>query len=317
MVKDIVFLINKSEITAGTRGASLGPEAIIAATRNRNKTFFGDFPVEEVENVNYLLDNPVKYPFAKRIFGLSTMYETLNTKVSNTLKQGKFPLILAGDHGSAGGTIAGIKTAFPEKRLGVIWIDAHADLHTPYTTPSGNMHGMPLATALNVDNLECKINEIDTDTFDCWNHLKMIGNIAPKILPSDLVLIGVRDTEEQEDRLIDRLQIKKYTIQEVNQLGTELIVNEINERLNQCDLIYVSFDVDSMDPELTSHGTGTPVDKGLTPKQAEELLVGFAKNEKIVSFEFVEVNPCLDEKMNKMAEVASELVEAIINEVKK
>lgn len=317
MVKDIVFLINKSEITAGTRGASLGPEAIIAATRNRNKTFFGDFPVEEIENVNYLLDNPVKYPFAKRIFGLSTMYETLNAKVSNTLKQGKFPLILAGDHGSAGGTIAGIKTAFPEKRLGVIWIDAHADLHTPYTTPSGNMHGMPLSTALNVDNLECEINEIDTDTFDCWNHLKSIGEIAPKILPSDLVLIGVRDTEEQEDKLIDRLHIKKYTIQEVNQLGTELIINEVSERLNQCDLIYVSFDVDSMDPELTSHGTGTPVDKGLTPKEAEEFLVGFAKNEKIVSFEFVEVNPCLDEKKNKMAEVASELVEAIINEFKK
>ena len=317
MSRDIVFLINKSEITAGTRGASLGPGAVMTAARKNNKLFFGDFPVEEVTDVNHLLDTTTSHKFAKRIDGLVTIYESLNEKIAGILNAGKFPLVLAGDHGSAGGTIAGIKATYPTKRLGVVWIDAHADLHTPYTTPSGNIHGMPLATAINDDNLECKINEVEASTADLWNKLKTIGNISPKISPEDLIFIGVRDTEDQENALIDRLKIKNYKVEEVNQKGTQVVVSEIEERLKECDLIYISFDVDSMDPAYTSHGTGTPVDNGLTPKQAEDFLTSFAGNTKTVCIEFVEVNPCLDEKINKMAEVTSELVEVVINTLTK
>eukprot|EP01041_Mallomonas_annulata_P025357 gene25357-46368_t len=144
--KNLKFIINTSEITAGTRGASLGPDAVITAARKKNNYLFGNFPLVRLQDENHLLDQETKFAFAKRIDGLVKIYERLNSSVQETLKEGEFPFVLASDHGSAGGTIAGIKSAFPGKRLGVIWIDAHGDLHSPFTTPSGNIHGMPLST---------------------------------------------------------------------------------------------------------------------------------------------------------------------------
>jgi len=237
----------------------------------------------------------------------------LNEKVSTLLSNHKFPLVLAADHGSAGGTIAGIKSAFPTKRLGIVWIDAHADIHTPYTTPSGNMHGMPLATVLNEDNLPCKLNDLSEETIQYWEKIKQVGGIAPKATAEDLVYIAVRDTEDQENKIMERLNIKNYSVAELRTKGTSTIMTEIENKLSDCDLIYVSFDVDSMDPELTSHGTGTPVKNGLSPEEANEILTLLAKNDKTVCIEFVEVNPCLDEKVNKMAEVTMTLVESVLN----
>ena len=108
--KKTVFLINKSEITAGSRGASLGPEAIITAARKKESTIFGTHEVQKIENANHLLDLPTQYQFAKRIDGLLSIYKVINEKVASLLNSGSFPLLLAADHGSAGGTIAGIKT---------------------------------------------------------------------------------------------------------------------------------------------------------------------------------------------------------------
>lgn len=316
MHENIIFLINKSEITAGSRGASLGPEAIITEARKRESNLFGEHEVHKIENANHLLDLPTSYKYAKRIDGLLTIYKELHKTVSSLLAHNNFPLILAADHGSAGGTIAGIKAAFPEKRLGVLWIDAHADIHTPYTTPTGNMHGMPLATALNVDNLECKVNDVCEETVSLWNELKNIGNIAPKILPEDIVYIAVRDTEEQEDCIMEQLGIKNYSVAELRQKGISVVLDEINSKLNPCDIIYVSFDVDSMDPELTSYGTGTPVKDGLSPDEAHQLLNVMAQNPKTVCMEVVEVNPCLDNKKNTMAEVTFELIESVVKNLK-
>ncbi len=317
MHKELVFIINTSEITAGTRGASLGPGAIMTAIRKQEKTLFGDHQVIVLKEQNHLLDLPTKYKFAKRIDGLVEVYKELNVEVSSVLKDGKFPFVLAGDHGSAGGTIAAIKSTYPDKRLGVVWIDAHADMHTPYTTPSGNIHGMPLATALNEDNVPCKKNEILGETGELWQELKNIGGIAPKINPEDLVFIAVRDTEEQEDAMMNRLNIKNFTVNEVTQKGEELVLSEIENKLSACDLIYVSFDVDSMDPDATSYGTGTPVKEGLSINQANNLLKGLAENKKTCCIEFVEVNPCLDEKRNKMGEVAADLVMDLVEILKK
>ncbi|MEW5676341.1 arginase [Flavobacterium enshiense] len=317
MNKDIIFLINKSEITAGTRGASLGPDAIMTAARKKGSFIFGENKVEKILSQNDLLDKPALHRFAKRIDGLSAVYSVLNERVSAILSNDSFPIILAADHGSAGGTIAGIKSAYPNKRLGVVWIDAHADIHTPYTTPSGNMHGMPLATALAIDNLESRINDVDEETVTFWNALKHIGGITPKITPEDLVYIAVRDTEEQEDAVLNRLAVKNYEVAEVRAKGVEVVVTEIEEKLRDCDIIYVSFDVDSMDPDMTSHGTGTPVDNGLSPEEAKAILLHFAKNDKTVCIEVVEVNPCLDEKINVMAEITLDIVESIAEELKK
>lgn len=317
MSKDITFLINKSEITAGTRGASLGPEAIMTVARKKEKTIFADHPIIEIKNSNHLLDLPAKHPFAKRIDGLLNVYEELNREVSQLLLENKFPLVLAADHGSAGGTIAGIKSAYPNKKLGIIWIDAHADIHTPYTTPSGNMHGMPLATVLNDDNMPCKVNELCEETMNYWNKLKQVGNTQPKANPENLVYIAVRDTEEQENKIMERLSIKNYVVTEVRQKGIPAMMLEIEAKLSDCDIIYVSFDVDSMDPDATSHGTGTPVKNGLFPNEAVEILTTLAKNEKTVCIEFVEVNPCLDEKTNTMAEITLDILESVIDTLKK
>jgi arginase len=313
---NVTFLINKSEITAGTRGASLGPDAIITAARKRGSFIFGENTIDKIQNVNSFLDKQTNFPFAKRIDGLLAIYEELNTKIATILKGNTFPIILAADHGSAGGTIAGIKSAFPDKRLGAVWIDAHADIHTPYTTPSGNMHGMPLASVMNIDNLECKINDIDSETEMLWNQLKNVGNTLQKIHPDDVVYVAVRDTEEQEEAVINQFGMKWFTVEDVRTKGVQAIVNGIQERLKDCDLIYVTFDVDSMDPDLTSHGTGTPVPNGITPQEAKELMMALSQNPKTVCVEIVEVNPCLDEKENTMAEMTLDILEAVTDVIK-
>jgi arginase len=316
MSKNIVFVINKSEITAGTRGASLGPEAIKTAARKKGSAIFQNAQFENIEDKNFLLDSNTNYPFGKRIDGLLSVYNQLNLKIDSVLKQESFPLILAADHGSAGGTISGIKTAYPEKKLGVIWIDAHADIHTPFTTPSGNMHGMPLATSLNIDNKDCQINDVDEETATYWEKLKNIGGINPKINPEDLIYIAVRDTEEQENFIVNKLGIQNISVDFINQFGSNATIEKALEHLKHCDVIYVSFDVDSMDPDLTSLGTGTPVPNGISPEIAKELLVGFTESPKTVCLEIVEVNPCLDEKGNTMAEVTLDILEAVITTIK-
>ncbi|MEY4604362.1 MAG: hypothetical protein RIT43_1654 [Bacteroidota bacterium] len=313
MQQEIEFIINRSEITAGTRGASLGPDAIFTAARVVGDPFFSRYSKRTVEDLNDLIDLPTEHRCAKRIDGLKVIQQRVCDAVSDVLKEQRFPFVLAGDHGSAAGTIAGIKTAFPDKRLGAVWIDAHGDLHTPFTTPSGNMHGMPLAISLGIDNQESQLNTVPVETTKLWEELKNIGIPGPKIQAEDLIFIAVRDTEPEEEFLIQSLKIRNYTVEEVNGLGTAVIVQKTLDRLKECDLIYVSFDVDSMDPKATSYGTGTPVKNGLMPKQAKELLQGFKKSPKTVCMELVEVNPCLDEKLNRMAEVAFGLIKEAVH----
>ncbi len=309
------IIINTSEIVAGTRGASLGPGAIMTAARKENNYLFGKYLLTSIPNRNELLDRPSQFLYAKRGDGLLDIFDSIASEVRKTLEEDAFPFVIAGDHGSAGGTIAGIKTAFPDKRLGVVWIDAHADLHTPYTTPSGNMHGMPLATALGEDNLEEQRNEITKEEADIWKKLKEQGGIIPKLKPEDLIFIAVRDTEKEEDALMQRLNIKNHTVEDVRKKGKENIIKEIQNQLKDCHIIYVSFDVDSMDPKYTSYGTGTPVENGLMPEETMFFMKELAKWNKTVCMEVVEVNPCLDEKKNKMAEVAFEIIDKTIQQL--
>ncbi len=317
MNRTIELLINKSEITAGTRGSSLGPEAMMTAARTKGSHFFSKYPIRHIEDRNDALDRPDNYPNARYIDALVEVFENVGNSVKESLEKGNFPLLLAADHGSAGGTIAGIKAAYPNKRLGVIWIDAHADIHTPYTTPSGNMHGMPLATALSEDNLESKINEPAPEVSEMWGQLKNTCVEGAKIKAEDIVYIAVRDTEAPENEIMERLNIRNYKVEDVRTEGVEAIAQATLKELSDCDIIYVSFDVDSMDPSHTSHGTGTPVGNGLMPDEAKFFLQEFAKQEKTVCMEFVEVNPCLDEKLNTMAEVAFEMLEATAAELDK
>jgi arginase len=315
MRKDITFLINSSEITAGTRGASLGPGAVIAAARTLKNNFFGNYKLVYLKDNNNVLDTSTKFKFAKNAEALLDVYQTISSALGDVFNSNQFPFVLAGDHGSAGGTIAGIKKQFPEKRLGVVWIDAHGDIHSPYTSPSGNMHGMPLSTALNSDNLKSKVNSISVEEKNVWDALKELHGIVPKINPEDLIFIGVRDLEEQEVSIIEALKIRNILVEEVRAKGADKVYQEVLNQLNACDLIYISFDVDSMDPDYTSYGTGTPVKNGLYPQEVVTIMKGIIESNKVCCMEVVEVNPCLDDKKNKMAEITFQIVEDLVKKI--
>lgn len=315
MACSIEIILNTSELTAGTRGASLGPGAIMAAARSQNNPFFGSLPLHPLPDLNHYIDQPTTTPFAKRIDGFTQVFNHVSEKVTHLLQGGKFPLILAADHGSAAGTIAGIVAAHPGKRLGVIWIDAHADLHSPYTTPSGNIHGMPLAISMAVNNESRQRNTLDAFTAEKWDQLKNAGGIAPKLQAENLVFVAVRDTEEEEEGLMADHSITNHTVEFLRRNGVGAVIHAIQTQLADCDIIYVSFDVDSMDPQLTSFGTGTPVGNGITPEEARELLTALAAFPKTICMEFVEVNPCLDNKLNTMAETAFSLISAVTAEL--
>ncbi len=310
-MRNIKIIEVRSELGAGTRGASLGVDALKIAALDFMSNFFVNFPSEVVETENKLLYEPIESPYAKRIAGIHTMYQRVSDSVSSTLKSGLFPVVLAGDHSTGGATIAGIKMAKPQSRLGVIWIDAHADLHTPYTTPSGNMHGMPLAISINEDNTDCQVHAPDEKTIAWWDKLKNIGNICPKIKPEDIVFIALRDYEKEEEHIIKKLGIKVITVAEVRRKGVAQIVRQTVLALSECDDIYVSFDVDSLDSSI-SRGTGTPVANGLKEREAEDLLASLMQNHKICCFEITEVNPTLD-KENLMAEIAFNILQRSVN----
>jgi arginase len=310
-MKNIKLIEVPSELGAGTRGASLGIDAIKIAGLDFMSNFFIHFPSEKIEHENNLLFEPIQSPYAKRIHGVLNMYEKISKSVSETLKNNFFPVVLSGDHSNAGGTIAGIKMAKPKSKLGIIWIDAHADLHTPYTTPSGNMHGMPVATAIAEDNLECKVHDIDEKTAKIWEQLKTIGKINQKVLPEDVVFISLRDFEKEEKAIIEKHGIKVIPTSEVRRNGAENVSRKVLRYLSDCTDIYVSFDVDSLDSSI-SRGTGTPVGNGLKEREAEDLISKFMQNRKVCCFEITEVNPTLD-KENLMAEIAFNILQRSVN----
>ncbi|MCB0487610.1 MAG: arginase [Cyclobacteriaceae bacterium] len=307
-MNEIKIIEVKSEIGAGTRGASLGVEAMKIASLDLQSDLFRQYDSVEVENVNELLFDGAEHAHAKFIDGVLIMEERVCLEVYETLLDEKFPLVMAGDHSTAYGTIAGIKKANPRKRLGVIWIDAHADIHTPYTTPSGNMHGMPVAMACDIDNLECKINDPKNETIEYWEQIKNVGIPGAKTNPDDFVYIAVRDLEKPENYLINKYGMGFITTEEVKKMGAVKAAAEALKMLEHCDLIYVSFDVDSIDSRFST-GTGTPVPNGLTVDEAKTLNQELAKSSKLCTWEIVEVNPTLDTE-NRMAESAFEILEA-------
>ena len=313
----IQVIENNSELGAGTRGASLGIDALRIASLNKGSDYFLKHKVITLKNNNEMLFDSVKFASAKRIKGIVKVFNRVCNEVEKTISNGKFPLILAADHSSAGGTIAGIKKKYPNKRLGAIWIDAHADLHSPYTSPTGNVHGMPLATAIAFDNKECQVKEPSENAIKHWTELKETGGMSPKMLTEDIVYFGVRDTELPEDEIIRREGIKNFTVAETREKGIQAACEQALEILKNCDLIYISFDVDSMDCDIVSTGTGTPVPNGFTPEEADAIIQTLIQSEKLVCFEMVEINPTLDNRQNAMAETAFDILVNTTNTLEK
>jgi arginase len=313
---NIKIIKNRSDIGAGSRGSDMGIDAIEIAAINSNNDYFAQFDFEDIETENESIYNKVKNSFGKRIVHVFEQCTRVSNAVEHNLNTNVFPLVISGDHSSALGTISGIKSAYPEKKLGVVWIDAHADIHSPYTSPSGNIHGMPLAAAMGKDNLDCKINTITEETKNNWEAMKNIGTSQVKVKPENIVYFGVRDTEEAEAKQMEQLNIRNYKVDEIRFRGIEKCVNEAIDKLNDCEIIYVSFDVDSMDCDLISYGTGTPVPKGFDQFEIIKIINGFLNTKKVVCLEFVEVNPLLDFKGNKMAETAFEILDEVTKTLK-
>ncbi|MDB0601722.1 arginase [Tenacibaculum maritimum] len=316
-MKEIKIIKNRSDIGAGTRGSDMGIDAIEIAAINKKSNYFDQYEFEDVITENESIYDKENNSFGKRIGSVFNQCKRLSNHVKVNLQEGRFPVVISGDHSSALGTISGVKSAYPTKRVGVIWIDAHGDLHSPYTSPSGNIHGMPLAAAISDDNLDCQVNhEVSRETYELWERMKNIGIQGQKVKPEDIVFFGVRDTEEPEDKQIEKYGIKNYMVAEVRYRGLKTCVNEALDKLSDCDILYISFDVDAMDCDMISYGTGTPVPKGFDQDEITEIIKSLLESEKVVCVEFVEVNPLLDFKGNKMAETAFDILEEVTEKIK-
>ena len=296
-----------SEIGAGKRGASMGMAALRVAAWKLGSELFGHAEESILRDENDVLYEDDNSPNAHHIDGLIRFESDLAYEVYRYLRNNTFPIVVGGDHSIAIGSVSGTKMAFPNERLGVVWIDAHADLHSPWTTPSGNVHGMPLALLMHLEKKGR--NRPRVFTMDVWDRLRKIGIGGPKLVPSDLVFIALRDYEPEEQAIIAEHRIKVITVDDLRGKGAPAIVQETLAHLTACERIHVSFDVDSLDPSI-SVGTGTPVPGGLMLDEASALLSGLCADPRTATLDVVEINPALDTG-NAMAEATLSILEPL------
>ncbi|NBP06368.1 MAG: arginase [Bacteroidetes bacterium] len=312
MTPKIKFIEAAFELGAGTPGAKLGPGALCKEILNISPKIMEGAEKETLIQDNLISVSSNNTPFA---FNIHSIYQSVNLlaeSVEKALLDGYFPIVISGDHSNAIGTVTGIADARPDKNIGVIWVDAHLDLHSPYTTPSGNMHGMAVK-ALLPDNLSAyRKNELNPETTTFWSKIKKSGHrgITPKILPQNIVFIGTRDFEEEEWSLIEGHNIRICTPDDIRKRGMKQILDEALEYLKNCDLLYTSFDVDSLDPTI-SMGTGTPSPDGLSYSDAELVFKTLLPHPKTAVFEISEINPLLDTD-NSMPKTIAQLLAAAL-----
>jgi arginase len=167
---------------------------------------------------------------------------------------------------------------------------------------------MPLAAALGLDHHHIQVNEISDDTISHWTNLKNIGVNGPKLTPNHLVYLGLRDFEAAEKEVIEAASISNYTVENLRKQGLQNTLDTIIKKLEDVDCLYVSFDVDSMDCDQISYGTGTPVKSGFLPDEINQILQQLVSTKKVICLEIAEINPLLDNKGNKMAETAFQIL---------
>ncbi|MGL5439635.1 MAG: arginase [Filifactoraceae bacterium] len=284
------------DLGAGTRGVNMGPDAIRYAGVLKRLEKIG-YKVEDKGDiiVNKQSEKNAEGTHLKYLSEVSRVNSELCKTVSDIMNEGKFPLVLGGDHSVAIGTIAGVLQKV--QNLGVIWFDAHADINTADTSPSGNIHGMPVAVSLGLGH----------------ENLISIGGKKAKLDPKNIAYVALRDIDPGERVRIKELGIQAFTMHEVDEMGIKTVMEEaIKIASNGTDGIHISFDMDSMDP-LYAPGTGTTVPGGLTYRETNLAMEMIAKNANVVSAEFVEVNTVLD-KENITAKTAVTLIGSLMGE---
>lgn len=303
------IIVSEWEYGAGKPGTSKGPQTLLDVCTNSqirliNEASVFSVPQEIDEKEKVPLPDHLKRakPFIKHQKGYAQIVESC-------LNANKLPLILSGDHSNAIGSLAGFCRHFGTQNTGVIWIDAHLDLHSPYTTPSGNIHGMALNASLNCDNLEHQCNELDAETISLWEEIKSLkyNECVQQIIPQNIVFIGIRSYETPEIELAKSKGIHIIFAEEVKKNGIAWAIQKAEEFLQNTLNWYVSFDVDSLDPSI-SEGTGTPVKGGLSITDADYLYNYFYHSDKVKAFEITEINPSL-EKFNEMSEAVAGLIQ--------
>lgn len=276
---------------AGRRGVDMGPSAIRYAGLRQGLERLG-YTVNDLGNIAVPLletcaEGNAKLKYLEPIVGVAARVAEL---VDHSLRNGRLPLVLGGDHSVALGSVIG---ATRGRKLGMIWLDAHGDFNTEATTPSGNIHGMPLA-ALCGYGMEALVT------------IGGAAPVGPKVAPENVVVIGVRDLDATEKALLRESRVGVFSMEAVDRLGINAVMSRALEIARRgVDGLYVSFDLDAIDPTFAP-GVGTPVSGGLTYREAHVALERIAETGSLVGMDVVEVNPILD-RVNITAELAVEL----------
>jgi arginase len=275
------------------RGVDMGPSALRYAGLNDRLRRLG-YHIEDHGNI----ETPVRDTLPPE-GGLAFLPAVMQTceliyQAGRTAKAaGATPIFVGGDHSIALGAIGGVTHHQP---AGVLWIDAHGDFNTPHTSPSGNIHGMPLAALLGHGPTE----------------LVNVGRAGPLLTPAQVILIGVRDLDPGERRLLKDSGIGIYTMHDIDKRGVAAVAEEALARLSRFAHLHVSLDMDSLDPD-EAPGVGTPVAGGLTYREAHLLMEIIAGSAQVGSLDVVEINPILDYR-NRTALIATELIASLLGQ---
>ncbi len=282
------------DLGAGRRGVDMGPSALRVANLNDRVASLG-YEVADLGNVE--VEQPETAPVgpsnARYLSQIAHTCTRLAEMVERAADQGQVPLVLGGDHSIAAGTVAGMSRHFQKKgqRMGLIWIDAHADMNTPASSPSGNVHGMPLACCVGLGPKE----------------LTHIYDYAPKVRPENVAVIGLRSVDGVERENVRETGVHAFTMRDIDERGLRQIMEEaVTAALAGTAGFHLSFDMDSVDPQ-EAPGVGTPVKGGITYREAHLAMEIMCDSGGITSIEVVEVNPVLDEA-NRTATLAVELI---------
>lgn len=276
------------------RGVDMGPSAVRVAGLAARLEGLG-FAVEDAGNVSVPMPEQKSpgNPKAKYLKEIAATCKKQAEWVLKTLEDGALPLVLGGDHSIAVGTVSGVSEFYHrrQQRAGLLWLDAHGDFNTPETTPSGNIHGMPLACLLGIGPKE----------------LSGLFGFAPKVAAENTVLVGVHDLDAEEKRLLRQTGVKVATMRDLDERGMRAVLEEaIAVATNGAEGFHCSLDMDFIDAAFAP-GVGTPVRGGVTYREAHLAMEIIADSHNLLSLEVVEVNPVLDER-NRTAELAVELI---------
>ena len=297
MKKNISIIGVPMDLGQSRRGVDMGPSAIryagVTETLEQLK-----FTINDLGDIPITRPNETVIDKASNLKNLDQITEAnqqLAKMVDQEIEKGNFPLILGGDHSIAIGSLAGISKYY--ENLGVIWYDAHSDMNSGETSPSGNIHGMPLAVSMGIGH----------------EKLTNISDYMPKVKPENIVLVGARSLDPGEKELIREKGIKVFTMHEIDRLGMPKVMEETIAYLNErTDGVHLSLDLDGLDPS-EAPGVGTPVLGGMTYRESHLAMEMLFESSLITSAEFVEVNPILDDK-NKTATVAVALMGSLFGE---